>query len=230
MLNFSATDVKSIIADIYVDSPISHCEDTLLTNQHENDISCPEEATKNSEHHLSESTYYETKTTSSNILPRSFSFLTRVEDLFDNIDTFQPIVLQVLNGLHGCDGTNSNLLMDCANELLDNTSQRNIPSIHPLIQKPLENPSFCISTDHLMQEVQNGIKSLISYRNRVTESVPTNTVSALLENDLWCMERNAWDVGWRDEFTGDEVHEIACDLDKLILGELVAEVLAEFCS
>lgn len=224
MLILSLTDLNSITADIYVDSPISHCEDTLYTVQHENDTSSPEEATKSTKHHLSESTCYETKTTSSNILPRSFSFLTRVEDLFDNINT--PIVLQVLNGLHGCDGTSSKLLMDCANELLENGSQRNIPSIHPLTQRPLENPSFCISTDHLMQEVQNGIKSLISYRNRV----PTNAISALLENDLWCMERNAWDVGWRDEFTGDEVHEIACDLDKVILGELVAEVLVEFCS
>lgn len=63
-------------------------------------------------------------------------------------------------------------------------------------------------------------------------SIPTNAVSALLENDLWCIGRNvkAWDVGWRDEFTGDEVHEIACDLDELILGELVAEVHAEFYS
>ncbi|KAL8102417.1 hypothetical protein AgCh_027052 [Apium graveolens] len=210
-------DSEILIKDIYVDSPSSHCEDTLYTIQHENDASStPEEAAKGSKHHLS---------TSSNILPRSFSFLTRVEDLFDNIETYQPIVLQVLNGLHGCDGTNSQLLMDCANELLENRSQRNIPSIHPLLLRPSKSPSFCISTDHLMQEVQNGIKSLISYRNRV----PTNAILALLKNDLQCMEWNAWDVGWRDEFTGDEVHETACDLDKLILGELVAEVLAELC-
>ncbi|KAK1377606.1 hypothetical protein POM88_024350 [Heracleum sosnowskyi] len=225
-------DSEILIKDIYIDSPDPHCEDTLHATQHETDTSCPEEATKSSKHHQSESTYYETKTSSSNILPRSFSFLTRVEDLFDNIDTYEPIVLQVLTGLHGCDGTNSKLLMDCANELLESRSQRNIPSIHPLIQRPLENPSFSISTEHLMQEVQNGIESLINYRNRARESILINSVSALLENDLWCIGRNieAWDAGWRDEFTGDEVHDIACDLDMLILGELVAEVLAEHCS
>lgn len=226
MLILNLSDDISVIADIYVDSLNPHCKDTLLTIQHTSDTSSAEEATQSINHHLAGSTPYETRTTSSSTFSRTLSFFTRVEDLFDNIDTYQPLVLQILTGLHGCDGTNSKLLMDCAYELLESRRQRNIPSIYPLIQRPLKNPNFCISTDHLMQEIHNAIESLMNYKNRAS------TVLALLEQDLRCIGRNveAWDEGWRDEFTRDEVYEISCDLDKLILGELVAEVLAEFCS
>ncbi|XP_017220110.1 uncharacterized protein LOC108197110 [Daucus carota subsp. sativus] len=212
-------DPEVLIKDIYVDSP-SH------TTKHEYDSSCPKE------HDASETTFHDTKTTSITILPRSFSFLTRVEDLFDNIDTYQPMALQILTGLHCRDGTNSNLLMDCANELLETKSQRTIPCIHPLIQRPSKNPSFCISADHLMQEVRSGMESLMSYKNHAGEMVSTSAVSALLQRDLWCLGRKveAWDVGWRNGFTGDEVQTVLWDLDELILSELVAEVLAEICS
>lgn len=72
----------------------------------------------------------------------------------------------------------------------------------------------------------------MSYKNHTGEMVSTSAVSALLQRDLWCLGRKveAWDVGWRNGFTGDEVQTVLWDLDELILSELVAEVLAEICS
>lgn len=205
------------------------CEDTLMPTPHENDTKCPEKATHCSNHVLTESNLFETRNVA-DILSGIPSFLSHVEEPFDNFDAFQPIVLQAFTALHDCGIYDSKLLSDCANELLESSSQRHVPSVHPLLQKPVDDSRFCISIDHLMEEACSGIKNLSSYSDLARERFPADTVFAVLERDLWCkgLVAGVWDMGWRVGYTADEVQQIVTDMDKLVLDDLIQEVLSDF--
>lgn len=155
-----------------------------------------------------------------NLLLKSPSFLTQAEELF-NIYTYDSGT------------TDSRLLLDCKNEILEQESWRRIPAVHPLLQNPITRSRFCVNADKLAKEVHDGIETLKSYAMGAGEKrVPADAVQEVLERDLGCRGGvgGGWGVGWRDGYTVDEVEQVVGDIDKLVLSELIEEVVIGFCA
>lgn len=208
-----AYEVRS--KDISDDNQHSLCEATLLTTEQDSGIEAPREANCSTSCDITESNCLKTRNRDA-------------EELFD-INAYRALVLQTMN-LHDSDTTNSKLLLDCANELLEHKSLRQIPGVHPLLRNPMTKSRFRISADQLTKDVSDGIENLSRYCKCTKESPRADTIHGMLERDLWWkgVLGGAWDMGWMDGFSLDEVEEVVGDLDKLVLSELIENMLTDF--
>ncbi|KAL8480149.1 hypothetical protein ACS0TY_026901 [Phlomoides rotata] len=163
------------------------------------------------------------RTTMRRQLLSSVSFLNHVEEeLFDtgacvflSDDTDKEVV-------------DDSLLLDCAKELLSRKSLRcrNTRMGNPSSQMFLDDKSI----QELVGEICDGIECLRNYSNSCGDDLE-DSIYPKLERDLWGNEEvtGAWDLGWRrDGYTMGAMKEVVHEIEKLILSELVADLVVEF--
>ncbi|XP_019179895.1 PREDICTED: uncharacterized protein LOC109175068 isoform X2 [Ipomoea nil] len=152
-----------------------------------------------------------------NLLLSSTSFLSHAEELFD-IYAWQPVELKP-DSSHN-ETPETKLLLDCASELLESKK----------LQKKAIRSQEHISLDKLVGEICDGIETLRSYKDLITATLSADTLFALVERDLQCnvAVSGAWDLGWRKGFTYDEVENVVADMEKLVLGGILEDALADF--
>lgn len=212
------------------DSFNEFCEDSTQPTPLENGTKYPDEPREQSKDNLKESDVFQPKTTADLTLSGTPESLPQEEGPSENCDASQPIVSPVLTGLHDGAIVDSKLLQDYANELLEIKSQRHKPLINPLSHVPMDDSALCMSKDKLMEEARIGMENLRSYSDPGVNSVPTaDIVFSVLQRDLRCqgLAAGAWDLGWRKGFAWDEVDQIVRDLQKLVISELIEEVLVD---
>lgn len=87
-----------------------------------------------------------------------------------------------------------------------------------------------MSKDEVMEGVHNEIENLRSCCNHGVHSVPDgDIVFSVLKRDILCkgLAGGAWDLGWREGFTINEVEQIISDLDRQVIDQLIEKVLAD---
>ncbi|KAL8094054.1 uncharacterized protein LOC141693138 isoform X2 [Apium graveolens] len=224
------TNVFEILKiDTCDDSLNELCEDTIQPSQLENGTIYPDEPREQSKHDVKESDVFQLNTTT-DTLSRTPESLPQVEGPFENCDASQPAVLPALTGLHDGAIVDSKLLQDYANELLESKSQRYKPLINQSSHVPMDGSSLCMSKDKMMEEARIGMENLKSYSDPGVISVPAaDIVFSVLQRDLRCkgLAAGVWDLGWQGGFTLDEVEQIVRDLEKLVISELIEEVLVD---
>lgn len=107
------------------------------------------------------------------------------------------------------------LFLDCANEIVERRS------------KPFRFMRINVSVDQLLDEVCHGVGTLRSYSELAGKTNLTDSLQTTLERDIWHKENTPsgiWDLGWRNEFSGEEMENIVYDLETQILTALVEEV------
>ncbi|XP_055801952.1 uncharacterized protein LOC129871105 isoform X2 [Solanum dulcamara] len=158
------------------------------------------------------------------ILLSNESFLSRAEELFDT-DAWEPTVWKTISVDN--EMPNSTLVLDCANELLENIrSQRTLE----ISKSPVNMSRVSISFDKLLNEICDAIEVLKSYTKVDANSLSVDTLYALHKRDLSCnrLVSTAWDLGWRNAFTLDEVKHVVTDIEKHVLNGIIEDVLTEF--
>nr|GMD93321.1 uncharacterized protein LOC109175068 isoform X1 [Ipomoea batatas] len=161
-----------------------------------------------------------------NLLLSNTSFLSHAEELFD-IYAWQPVELKP-DSSHS-ETPETKLLLDCASELLESKKLQITLSVDTLPKKPIWSQVH-ISLDKLVAEICYGIETLKSYKD-LTATLSADTLFALVERDLQCnvaVSGGAWDLGWRKGFTYDEVEHVVADMEKLLLGGILEDALADF--
>ncbi|XP_022873992.1 uncharacterized protein LOC111392830 isoform X2 [Olea europaea var. sylvestris] len=159
------------------------------------------------------------------LLLSNASFLCHVEELFDTRTcgpTSCPTTL-----LQGYELLDTDLLLDCANEMLERKRLQWMITTYPLSQTR----SRCFSSlDRLVREICDGIEDLRSYSKLSSEINIADVIYSMLDRDLWCKRDliGAWDVGWRTGYTSEGVDEVVADIEKLVLSEIVEDALADF--
>lgn len=165
--------------------------------------------------------------TTRKLLLDSSSFLCHAEELFDT-RAYQPVVSHK-RGLHSDGAADTKLLLECAKELLEKKSLQYSVAIHPLPHICIKKTKICISLDRLVNEICDGIEYLRSYCKLADETILVDTLSTVLQKDMWCKGavNGAWEFGWRNGFTLDEVDQVVIDIEQTILTGIIDDVLMD---
>lgn len=126
--------------------------------------------------------------------------------------------------------TNSRLYLDCANELAERKSLRESSSqvVHPLSLTCVGNSRSRISLGSLVEEVYNAIENLTSYSEDSETKLLLDNVCAMLERDMKCNNRminGIWNYGWKHGFSCDEVEQVVYEVENMVLGGLIEEII-----
>ncbi|CAN4094377.1 unnamed protein product [Withania somnifera] len=202
-------NAESLVAESIV--PLIQCDDDLPLMEHNGYQSHPDSTEKES-----------LKATTRHILLSNESFLSRAEELFDT-DAWEPTVWKIISVNN--EMPNSTLVLDCANELLENKrSQYTLATS----KKPVNMSRLSISFDKLLNEICDAIEVLKSY----TKVDGNNAIYAVHERDLSCsgMVSTTWDLGWRNAVSLNEVEQIVTDIEKRVLNGIIDDVLTEFAT
>ncbi|KAK1396894.1 hypothetical protein POM88_006757 [Heracleum sosnowskyi] len=221
------TEKETDIRENCDDRLITLCKDLMLPTPYEFNTRCPDYATDYHQHDLKEIIFCRTETTANVTISRTQEKFKEIEPS-NNCDAYQPIVLETPTNSHDSELLNSKLLRDCANELLESRSERDKLDTIPLLHVPISDSRVCMFKDKLMEEGRNEIENLGSKHG--VHSVPDgDIVYSVLERDILCkgLAAGAWDLGWREGFTRNEVEQIVSDLDRKVIDQLIEEVLAD---
>ncbi|CAI9782517.1 unnamed protein product [Fraxinus pennsylvanica] len=174
---------------------------------------------------LPENERCKTETNTRSLLLNNASFLRHVEELFDTW-TCEPTSCPATL-LCGYELLDTKLFLDCANDMLERKSLQWRITTCPLSQT---RSRCCLSLDHLVREICDGIKDLRRYNKLSSEINVVNVIYSMLERDLWSKRDliGAWDVGWRTGYNSEGVEEVVADIEKLVLSEIVEDTLADF--
>lgn len=156
------------------------------------------------------------------------SLLSHADEIFD-LNVTQPMALQTRdNDSFGV--ADPRLSLDCAHELMELKSLQDSQTAHPLLQTRLGNSIGCITMDHLVDEVCDGIEHLRSYNKLAGENLPSDNIYAMLNSDLKCKGSmtSIWDLGWRNGYSLDEIDQVVSDIQKLVLRGLIEDILVDF--
>lgn len=157
------------------------------------------------------------------LLSSSPALVSHAQELFD-LNLSRPTTL-LTSAITDFFVTNERLSMDCAKELIERRSLSDVKMVHPLLLKWLKNSRICICLSQLLQEVYDGIETLKSYRKLAGEDLLTDSIHAILENDLKCrVESGIWDFGWKNELSSDDIEQVVNDIEKLLLSGLIGEI------
>ncbi|OIS98095.1 PREDICTED: uncharacterized protein LOC109233383 [Nicotiana attenuata] len=173
---------------------------------------------------FTENENFNSRATTRYLLFSSESFLCRSEELFET-DAWEPTVWQITSVDHEI--ADSRLLLDCANELLENRRSQCALAVDPLSLKMRKIPT---SFDKLVNEICDGIEVLRSYHKVAGKNLSADALHPLLERDLWCkgVVSSAWDLGWRNGLTNNEVEQVVTDIEKYLLSGFIDDVLTDF--
>ncbi|CAN4096350.1 unnamed protein product [Withania somnifera] len=209
---------QNVITEILKNAESSAGESTVPLIQCDDDIPLMEHASY--QIHPDSTEKDNLKATTRHILLSNESFLSRSEELFDT-DAWEPTVWKTISVNN--EMPNSTLVLDCANELLENKrSQYNLV----ISKNPVNMSRVSISFDKLLNEICDGIEVLKSY----TKIDGNKTIYAIHKRDLSCsgVISTAWELGWRNVVTQNEVEQIVSDIEKHVLNGIIDDVLTEF--
>ncbi|KAI3443779.1 hypothetical protein Pfo_000444 [Paulownia fortunei] len=162
------------------------------------------------------------------LLLSSVSFLNLAEELFKT-GTCDATVLQTA-WLPDGEMLDDSLLLECAKEILERKILSCTRTINPLSHNLFKKPKCHLSLEQLIGEISNGIEDLRNYTKSCGDIILVDSIYSMLERDLWWNEEvtGAWDSGWRNGYATEEVNEVVHDVEKLVLSEIVADVVIEF--
>ncbi|XP_021723637.1 uncharacterized protein LOC110691010 isoform X2 [Chenopodium quinoa] len=159
------------------------------------------------------------------LLLNNSSFVSHIEELF-NIQV-NPESVPCMIDDNDQDSESSQILVDCANELLELKSSQFLQTCLPLPRIYTTKLQSYFSLDWLLEEVCNGIESLRFYSRPVNDEFPFDDLYVILDRDLE-FKSITWEVGWKSMFTLNEVEQVIGEVDKFILGNLIQEVVSDF--
>lgn len=209
------------IAENCEQSQSSSCDDILiLKSEHENDAIPSEKA--HGMTNISESNCEPNKDCPElkYLLLTSQSFIGHAEELL-NLDVDCP---KILPRSETKEIANLRLYLDCANELTERKSLQGSQAIHPLLQTCGGNSRLHISLGRLVDEVYSAIENLTSYR----EKVASDNIYTMMERDIKSnngVVNGIWNWGWRHGFSADEAEQVVTEVENLVLGGLIEEVI-----
>ncbi|KAL0346600.1 UNVERIFIED_CONTAM: hypothetical protein Scaly_1676000 [Sesamum calycinum] len=161
------------------------------------------------------------------LLLTSVSFLNRADELFD-LGTCNSRLLQTAQSPDR-EMFDPSLLLECAKEILELKSLHCTRSVNPLSQNLRKKPKYHLSLEQLVGEISDVIENLKNYSKSCGDVILVDSINSMLERDLrWngkliC----AWDLGWKNGLTMDEVNEVVNDVEKLVFGEIVDDLVIE---
>lgn len=155
------------------------------------------------------------------------SFLNRAEELFD-IHTYQPLVSDTISS-QDCGMDDNKILLECGRELLEHKSLQCRVAVHPFPHIHIKKSKIRIPLDRLLHEICNGIEYLRSYHKLSGNAIVIDTLHTVLQKDMWCkgVVSGAWDLGWRNGFTLDEIDQVVLDMEQKILSAIIEDVLMD---
>ncbi|KAL7168138.1 hypothetical protein ACSBR2_038559 [Camellia fascicularis] len=202
--------------DQYDSNQNSVCNVIPQTTQHESFTKSSEEA--NHCINSTEKKCFRTEINVEDFLLSSPLFLSYAEEHF-NINDKHAIVLQKTSS-NDSGIADARLLVDCAKELVQHKSLRCSQTKHPLLLASLRSSKISISLAKLVEEVHDGIENLRSYSKHAGEKLVLDLKSKGVVS-------GAWDLGWRHDFTVDEVEQVVGDIEKLLFKELIEDLFAD---
>ncbi|KAI4376612.1 hypothetical protein MLD38_014354 [Melastoma candidum] len=149
------------------------------------------------------------------------TFLTHLEDLFGSFGIC-PTIPKIVEK-HQPHSVHDKLYLDCANEFVE---RKNLHCIS------FASRGFSLSStsmDKLIEEVSNGINNLNGWCKFADGHLSADEFQALLKRDVWSkgFASGTWEFGWKDGFSGEDVEEVVSDTEKMVLGWLIEEALAD---
>ncbi|XP_028058662.1 uncharacterized protein LOC114262502 [Camellia sinensis] len=202
--------------DQYDSNQNSICNVIPQTTQHESFTKSSEEA--NHCINSTEKKCFRTEANVEDLLLSSPLFLSYAEEHF-NINDKHAIVLQKTSS-NDSGIADARFLVDCAKELVQHKSLRCSQTKHPLLLASLRCSKISISLAKLVEEVRDGIENLRSYSKHAGEKL-------VLDLESKGVMSGAWDLGWRHDFTVDEVEQVVGDIEKLLFKELIEDLFAD---
>lgn len=198
------------------------------TTLHESFIKSDEETKHCVSQNIAEMKCFRTETTAKDLFLSSPTFHSYAEELFD-INSNNAIHLEATS-LHNPETNDRRLLLDCANELMQNRILRCKQMEHPLLLTPGSLSKSSTSLSQLAEEVSEGIGTLRSYGKNVGEKFSKDSLLSVLERDLrcWGVVSGGWDLGWKHSFTADDVEQAVGDVEKLVFSELIEDMFPDF--
>lgn len=211
---------QNVVTDNLRNAESSAAEFTVPSIHCDHDIPLMEHISYQVNPDLTEKGELKSRATTRHILLSNESFLSRAEELFDT-DAWEPTVWKTMSVNN--EMPNSTLVLDCANELLENKRSQYTLEIS---KNPVNMSRVFISFDKLLNEICDTIEVLKSY----TKVDGNNTIYAVHERDLSCsgVISTTWDLGWRNAVTLNEVEQIVTDIEKRVLNGIIDDVLTEF--
>lgn len=192
----------------------------MLKSEHENDSIPAEEA--HSITNISETDREPDKDSSElkYLLLTSQSFIGHAEELL-NLDVDCP---KILPRSKTKEIANLRLYLDCANELTERKSLQGTQAVHPFLLTCAGHSRYHISLGRLVDEVYSAIEHLTSY----SEKLASDNIYAMMERDIKSnngLINGIWNWGWRHGFSADEAEQVVNEVENLVLGELIEEVI-----
>ncbi|XP_022752188.1 uncharacterized protein LOC111300850 [Durio zibethinus] len=166
------------------------------------------------------------RTSLKDLLLSSPAFLNHAEELF-HLHVNVPPTSQKF-GISDFTDANTQLSLDCANEIVRRRSFPDSQMVHPPLLTLVGNAKSRISLDHLLKKTCNGVEDLRSYSELASENYPTDSLYAMLERDIKLSEVSSgiWDLGWRKGFSVDDTMQVVDDIEKQLLSWLIEEIFA----
>ncbi|XP_068503414.1 uncharacterized protein [Phaseolus vulgaris] len=154
------------------------------------------------------------------LLLTSQSFIEHAEKLL-NLDADCP---KLLPKSETKEIANLTLYLDCANEVTELKSLQGSQAVNPLLLTCAGNPRLHTSLGRLVDEVCNAIEHLTSY----SEKLASDNIYAMMERDIKGnngLINGIWNWGWRHGFSADEAEQVVIEVENLVLGGLIEEVI-----
>lgn len=214
---------KSVVTDNLKNGECSATESTMTLIQCDHNIPLMEHTRYQIRQDSTEKEFLKSRATTRHILLSNESFLSRAEELFDT-DAWEPTVWKTVSVEN--EMPNSTLVLDCANELLEN---KRFQSALTISKSPVNISRVSISFDKLLNEICDAIEVLRSHTKVDANILSVDTLYALHERDLSCngVISTTWDLGWRNAFTLDEVEQIVTDIEKHVVNGIIDDALTE---
>ncbi|XP_016466991.2 uncharacterized protein LOC107789646 isoform X1 [Nicotiana tabacum] len=215
---------ENLVIDNIANGERFPCESSVQSIHCVSDIRLVEHTNCNIDLDFTENENFNSGATTRYLLLSSESFLCQSEELFET-DAWEPTVRHITSVDHEI--ADSGLLLDCANELLENRRSQCALAVDPFSLKMQKIP---ISFDKLVNEICDGIEVLRSYHKVAGKNLSADALHPLLERDLWCkgVVSSAWDLGWRSGLTNNEVEQVVTDIEKYLLTGFIDDVLTDF--
>ncbi|PSS01890.1 Titin like [Actinidia chinensis var. chinensis] len=229
LLTEEGTDAFEIqITEQRDSSQDSLCDVIPQTTQLETYCKSAEEAISCIDQNPTEAKYFRTESKAEDLFSSSSSFLSYAEDLFD-FNATETLAFPATS-LNSPGTENTKLLLDCANELVQQKSVICTQTKNPLLRLCFRGLKTSISLAQLVEEVWDGLDNLRSYSKLAGAKPPKDGVFVVLERDMNCLGavNGGWDSGWRHSFTVDEVEQVVCDIEKLVFSELIEDLFTDF--
>lgn len=159
------------------------------------------------------------------LLSSSSSFINIARELF-RLNMTHPKILQTAV-IHNSGETDAKLSLDYANEFIQHKCLPDSQTWFPLLSY-MGDSRIQLSLDQLVEEICRGFETLRSYQRPACNCPFTDTLYATLENDMRCkgLVSGIWDLGWRNGFSVEGVEQALTDLEKMVVSELIDEVLS----